>query len=379
MPSLRFRTLLAATLLAASTSMFAAGPADAASPPRPSPTPGATSSPTPWPTHPTDYPPTPSSSAPGPTDPATPPVGPTGPADLRITAVAAGSVTLAWSPATPGNHPIARYDITYIEAFNDLYRLQSAIPDATTATVTNGIHPTGQYTFRITAVDTYGLRSTTDASVSAVTPASDTDADRTPPTAPTGLTVASSAPAGAVLTWTPSTDDVAVTGYVVYRFNGVYGSTLVASVPGPTATVPPTTGMQMYYYVRAQDGAGNLSAASNSVSAPVVTPTTTCSVTYETSSQWAGGFVADLKLTNLTAAVVNSWTLTFEFGGDQTVGNAWGATADQSGATVSLTPDSWNLVIPAGGSVTVGMLGRWTTNAAPPTSARLNGLPCALG
>jgi hypothetical protein len=377
MLSPRFRTLLATALLAAGASVLAAGPAGAAPMPTPMPTP----SPSPSSTHPTDYPPTPSSSAPGPTDPATPPVGPTGPAVLRTTAVTTGSVALAWSPAMPGNHPIARYDISYSQAFNDIYWLQSATPDATTVTVINGIRPTGQYTFRVTAVDTYGLRSITGASVSVVIPASDTAADRTPPTAPTGLTVASTGPEGAVLTWTPSTDDVAVTRYVVYKFDGLFVSTPVASVPGHTATVPGTSGMQVYY-VRAQDAAGNLSAVSNTVSAPVATPTTppapTCSVTYQTSSQWADGFVADLKITNVTAAAVNGWMLTFEFGGDQTISNAWGATAEQAGANVSLTPAPWNRVIPAGGSVTVGMLGRWRTNAAPPTSAQLNGFRCTL-
>lgn len=172
-----------------------------------------------------------------------------------------------------------------------------------------------------------------------------------------------------------------MTGYVVFRFDGLYVSTPVATVPRPTATVPGTTGIQVYY-VRAKDAAGNLSAVSNTVTAPVVTPTTppppACSVTYKTSSQWADGFVADLKITNLAAAAVNGWMLTFQFGGDQTISNAWGATADQAGANVSLTPAAWNLVIPAGDSVTVGMLGQWTTNDAPPTSAQLNGFPCRL-
>jgi hypothetical protein len=249
-------------------------------------------------------------------------------------------------------------------------------------TVFTGIHSTGQYTFRITAIDTYGLRSTTGSSVSVVIPASDTAADRTPPSTPTGLTLAGSGPAGAELIWTPSTDDLAVTGYVIYRFDGLYGSTPVATVPGPTATVPATTGRQVYY-VRAKDAAGNLSAASNTIAAPGTTPTTppppTCSVIYQTSSQWADGFVADLRITNTTAAEVNGWTLTFPFGGDQTIGTAWGATADQDGANVSLTPPAWNRVIPAGGSVTVGLLGRWTTSAAPPSSVQLNGSPCRLG
>lgn len=63
--------------------------------------------------------------------------------------------------------------------------------------------------------------------------------------------MAHNGPDGAVLTWAPSTDNVAVTGYVVYRFDGLFVSTPVASGPGLTATVPGASGPQVYY-VRAQ-------------------------------------------------------------------------------------------------------------------------------
>jgi hypothetical protein len=108
-------------------------------------------------------------------------------------------------------------------------------------TIVNGIRPTGHYSFRITGRDTAGNRSTTGSSVSVVTPAADTAADRTPPSAPTGLQVTGDGPEGATLTWSPATDDVGVTGYEVYRFDGLYVSSLLGTVPGTTATVPGTT------------------------------------------------------------------------------------------------------------------------------------------
>ncbi|MEE3920465.1 hypothetical protein V2I01_26385 [Micromonospora sp. BRA006-A] len=40
----------------------------------------------------------------------------------------------------------------------------------------------------------------------------------------------------ATLSWAPSTDDVGVLGYNVYRFDGWFTSTLVATVPGTTYT-----------------------------------------------------------------------------------------------------------------------------------------------
>ncbi len=347
---LRFRprTLPAATLLAAAAMFVAASAAHA------DPTPG--------------------------TSPALP--GP--PADLHVTAVTSTSVTLAWTASTPTSAGIDGYEVSYNQAFNDIVWLLP-VGNVTTVTIASNIRPTGQYSFNVRAKDTLGHSSYGSNTVSVVTPASDTAADRTPPTAPTGLQVTGTSTAGAALAWSPSTDDVAVTGYHVYRFDGLFVSTLVATVTGTSYTAPIVTPRDTFY-VRARDAAGNLSATSNMVSAPntTTTPTTpppapTCRMTFKTSSQWAGGFVADVQITNTGTAAVTGWVLTFTFGGDQKVANSWSATFSQSGAAVTLTALSWNRNIPAGGSVWAGLIGSWTSSAAPPTAAALNGAACTLG
>ncbi len=90
--------------------------------------------------------------------------------------------------------------------------------------------------------------------------------DTTPPSPPT---LSGSAPAAnrVDLSWTPSSDDVGVTGYDVFR-----GGALLASVPGATTyadtTVSASTTYQ--YQVLARDAAGNVSDLSNALT--VTTP-----------------------------------------------------------------------------------------------------------
>lgn len=87
--------------------------------------------------------------------------------------------------------------------------------------------------------------------------------DTTPPSAPTGLAVTGTTSSSATLSWSGSTDNVGVTGYVVYR-----GGSQVATVSGTGHTdtgLAPST--DYTYTVKARDAAGNLSAASNAVTA----------------------------------------------------------------------------------------------------------------
>ncbi|MEK8107217.1 hypothetical protein NKG94_22440 [Micromonospora sp. M12] len=66
-------------------------------------------------------------------------------------------------------------------------------------------------------------------------------------------------------------------GYDVYRFDGWFTSTLVATVPRTTYTtsLPSATPLRNLYYVRGRDAASNLSIASNTVTLPTTsTPTT---------------------------------------------------------------------------------------------------------
>jgi chitodextrinase len=90
--------------------------------------------------------------------------------------------------------------------------------------------------------------------------------DVTPPTAPQDLRSTSIGSTSVGLAWTGSTDDVAVTGYRVYR-NG----TLIGSPPGTTFTdTAASQGAALTYTVRAVDAAGNQSALSTPLT--VTTP-----------------------------------------------------------------------------------------------------------
>ncbi|TVX99881.1 fibronectin type III domain-containing protein [Cohnella terricola] len=89
--------------------------------------------------------------------------------------------------------------------------------------------------------------------------------DSQAPTAPSNLRVTGTTSSSVALAWNASTDNVGVTGYDVYR-----GSTIAGSVSGSTLTFTNTglsAGTNYSFTVRAKDAAGNVSAASNSVSA----------------------------------------------------------------------------------------------------------------
>jgi len=91
-----------------------------------------------------------------------------------------------------------------------------------------------------------------------------TPADTTPPSTPTGLKVTGTGPGSISLAWTPSTDNVAVTGYRVYE-----GTTVAATTgTGPAVTVSGLlAGSSHTFTVTALDAAGNESGHSTPVAA----------------------------------------------------------------------------------------------------------------
>lgn len=101
-----------------------------------------------------------------------------------------------------------------------------------------------------------------------------------------------------------------------------------------------------------------------------------CRVDYTVSSQWPGGFNADVAITNL-GNPVNGWTLKWTFTAGQTVTQPWNATVTQSGAQVTATNLSYNASIATNASVSFGFTGSWNNSSNPvPASFTLNGITC---
>src|SRR5690349_8375566 len=87
--------------------------------------------------------------------------------------------------------------------------------------------------------------------------------------------------------------------------------------------------------------AGALALASGAVAValPADAATAGCSVNYAVSSQWQGGFGANVSITNL-GDPLTSWTLTWSYAAGQTVTQAWNATLTQSGSAVTAKNES---------------------------------------
>jgi chitodextrinase len=92
--------------------------------------------------------------------------------------------------------------------------------------------------------------------------------DNTAPTAPTNLAASGTTQTTTNLSWTASTDNVAVTGYDVYQ-----GATVIGTTASTTYNVTGLTASTAYTFsVRAKDAAGNVSAASNTVNVTTLAP-----------------------------------------------------------------------------------------------------------
>jgi hypothetical protein len=103
----------------------------------------------------------------------------------------------------------------------------------------------------------------------------------------------------------------------------------------------------------------------------------TCHVTYTLSSQWAGGFTAQVVIGNTGSAAISNWSLAFTFPADQKITSNFNGGFSQSGENATLTNASYNGNIAPGGSVSVGFQGTWTSNDTSPTSFVLNGASCS--
>ena len=194
------------------------------------------------------------------------------------------STNLSWSGATD-NVAVTGYDVYQDGVFK--------ISTASTTLAVTGLSSSTTYTFYVQAKDAAGNISVASntASVTTLTP------DTTAPTAPT-LSASGTTTTTTNLSWSGATDNVAVTGYDVYRGGVLLGSTTSAT----TYAVSSLTASTAYTFnVRAKDAAGNVSANSNTVSVTTLANT----VTYCASQ---GNSVVDEKIGKVVFGTISNTT-----------------------------------------------------------------------
>jgi chitodextrinase len=184
---------------------------------------------------------------------------PTAPATLTAAPAGGNGINLTWVASTD-NVGVANYRVERCQGVACINFAQIATPIGATFADT-GLLPGTSYSYRVRAADAAGNLSGYSNTATATTAS-----DATPPTAPASLVTALAGTNGVNLTWTASTDNVAVTGYRVERCQGA-ACISFAQIGTPAATSFADTGLLLgtsySYRVRAADAAGNLSAYSN--------------------------------------------------------------------------------------------------------------------
>ncbi|MDH2428302.1 cellulose-binding domain-containing protein [Sphaerisporangium sp. TRM90804] len=291
----------------------------------------------------------------------------------------------------------------------DIYRLEpGGFAKATSTTGTmggfSGVYGR-RYTMYVVARDAAGNTSppssliTVTASTGVVPTASPTPTpgDVSPPSQPAGFREPCLADfPGVSFCWQPSTDDVGVTAYDVYRETAT-GWLRAGTVTILGALVHFTesglvTGNRYTYVVVARDAAGNLSTPSAPLGAPAreglprptqsATPTApaiSCHATYST-TVWHNGLTATVTIRNTGTVPLDGWTVVIEYASSGIrLTQGWSATFTQSGSQIRATNTPWNRIIPPGGSIQIGYAASYTGTPPVPVRISVNGVPCTMG
>lgn len=223
---------------------------------------------------------------------------PTVPAGLLATNISTESATISWNASTD-NVGVTGYTI----------RMNGAVIGSVAGTVLSynatGLTPATAYTFTVSASDAAGNNSAQSTGLEVTT--LPIIPDTTPPTPPTGLAASSISTTGLTLNWIASFDSAGVTNYHIYRDSVFTGST------GNNSTLFAVNGLlpgsNYVFHVTAQDAAGNVSLASDTIhtaTLPIIPDTTAPTVP-----------------TNLAAINISTTSLTL----------TWTASSDNTGVT----------------------------------------------
>ena len=187
-------------------------------------------------------------------------VPPTAPANLKATVISPGEVKLSWTASTD-NVGVTKYKIYRYSSADGGQHVYKEVDSSATTYTDTGLSPDINYHYTVTAYDATN-NQTPSSEIIVKTSAPDTIA----PSVPTGLvgtSTSSDERSDVKLSWTASTDNVAVDKYLVYR-NGAE----VGYVNSPATTFTDTgllSSTPYQYSVKAADAAGNTSNPSQAI------------------------------------------------------------------------------------------------------------------
>jgi hypothetical protein len=247
---------------------------------------------------------------------------PTAPSGLAYTQPASGQIKLTWNAATDDTG-VTGYDVYA----NGTLRTTVA---GNVLTYTDSQPDTATVTYVVKAHDAAGNQSPASNSVTRT----GTSGDTQPPSAPTALSYTQPASGQIKLTWNAAADNVAVTGYEVFRDGTQIGTTAAGTL---TYTDSQPDSATVSYFVRAKDAAGNESGNSNTVTRTGTTPPTG-----GTNQAVGKPITASSTVQNFVAANANDDDVTtyWEGTGTSSLTVQLGANVDTSQVVVKLNPAS---------------------------------------
>ena len=313
---------------------------------------------------------------------------PTAPAALTATAASSSQINLSWTASTD-NVAVTGYLLERCQNPGCSNFVQITSPGgATTSYSDTGLTPGTSFSYRVRATD-----AAANLSAFSNTATSSTLADSQPPTAPAALTATAASSSQINLSWTASTDNVAVTGYLLERCQNPGCSNFVQiTSPGGATTSYSDTGLtpgtSFSYRVRATDAAANLSAFSNTASASTLSVVSGL-VTADAFDEGSGTTTVDISGNGITGTLqAATWTTSGKHGNALSF-NGTSAYVDLGNPaalqlTGSMTLSAW--VFPTANPPDDGQIiakssssDGWQLKTTPDTGVRTFGLTVSTG
>lgn len=188
-------------------------------------------------------------------------ISPSIPTTLSASVISSSQINLNWLAST---------DDVAVTGYN-VYRNNILFATANSNSYSDtGLTASTTYAYTVSAYDAASNTSVKSNSVSATTLIAPVTGDVTSPTMPSNLVATSSTSTQVKLTWTASTDNVGVTGYIITRSSSQFGQKAVR-ISGFLAVSPTNSftdnsakpNTTYFYKVAAFDATGNMSAFSD--------------------------------------------------------------------------------------------------------------------